>query len=201
MKCSDDLYSSISMKKEGKKIDHETIVRRVLAGDSDAFRSLVEEYKNLVYMVCFNVVRDSFEAENLTQETFSQVYRSLSKYEFRGFKTRIGRIALNKAIDYKRSTAHRLTERDISLIGIDGITDQGIEVQDILLQAEEKELIAECLRRIPEHYETVIRKSYQENKSSKQIALEENISVRTVETRLYRGKKIFRQCYEELSKV
>jgi RNA polymerase sigma factor (sigma-70 family) len=81
------------------------------------------------------------------------------------------------------------------------VPDSRISVQDLIVKEEEKALLAECLRRIPEHYGTVIRKSFQENKSSKQIALEENISVRTVETRLYRGKKILRECFEELSKT
>lgn len=83
----------------------------------------------------------------------------------------------------------------------DKLADESIPVQDLLIKEEEKALLAECLKRIPEHYQTVIRKSYEENKSCKEIAREENISVRTVETRLYRGKKILRQYFEELSKT
>jgi len=147
------------------------------------------------------VVRDSFEAENLTQETFLQVYKSLSRYKFRGFKTWISRIALNKAIDYKRSAASRLIEESCYLTEIDNLADGEMLIQDIILQAEEKDLLAECLRKIPEHYGSILRKSFEENKSSRQIALEENISVRTVETRLYRGKKILREYFKELSKT
>lgn len=83
----------------------------------------------------------------------------------------------------------------------DKLADESIPVQDLLIKEEEKALLAECLKRIPEHYQAVIRKSYEENKSCKEIAREENISVRTVETRLYRGKKILRQYFEELSKT
>jgi RNA polymerase sigma factor (sigma-70 family) len=190
------------MGKEGNSIDHEAIVRRASAGDPEAFRSLVEEYKDLVYMVCFQVVRDSFEAENLTQETFLQVYKSLSKYEFRGFKTWVSRIALNKAIDYKRSRARKLSEASISLTQVeDTLAGEETEAEEFLLKAEEKELLTECMQRIPRLYGNVIRKSYQENKSCKQIAMEENVSVRTIETRLYRGKKMLRECYKELSKI
>jgi len=83
----------------------------------------------------------------------------------------------------------------------DKLADVSASVQDFVIQEEEKALLEECLKRIPEHYQTVLRKSYAENKSCKQIAKEENISVRTVETRLYRGKKILRQYFEELSKT
>jgi RNA polymerase sigma factor (sigma-70 family) len=138
----------------------------------------------------------------LTQETFLQVYKSLPQYEFRGFKTWLSRIALHKAIDYKRKAANKVRRESISLTEVaDKLADESIPVQDLLIKEEEKALLAECLKRIPEHYQTVIRKSYEENKSCKEIAREENISVRTVETRLYRGKKILRQYFEELSKT
>ncbi len=185
------------MRKEGKKIDHDNIVQRAVNGDQEAFRSLVEEYKNLVYVICLNVVHDHFEAENLSQETFLQVYKSLPKYEFRGFKTWLSRIAMNKALDYKRAKARVKVE---SLDLTENVADDRLSVLDIIIQQEEKELITECLHRIPEHYGTVLRKSYQENKSCKQIALEENISIRTVETRIFRGKKVLRECFKELSK-
>ncbi len=188
------------MRKEGKKIDHDNIVQRAVNGDQEAFRSLVEEYKNLVYVICLNVVHDHFEAENLSQETFLQVYRSLPKYEFRGFKTWLSRIAMNKALDYKRAKA-RLKVESVDLTEIENVADDRLSVADIIIQEEEKELLSEYLHRIPEHYGTVLRKSYQENKSCKQIALEENISIRTVETRLLRGKKVLRECFKELGEL
>jgi len=172
-----------------------------LAGDKDAFRALVEEYKDLVYMICFNVVRDCHEAENLAQETFFQVYKSLSSYQARGFKTWISKIALHKALDYKRSNAHRLNKASIPLTELeDKLKGENLEVENTLLEAEEKNLLAECMNKLPLLYRDILQKYYRENKNCKQIAQEENISVRTVETRLYRGKKILRQCYEELSK-
>lgn len=187
------------MREEGKRIDHEIIVQKAADGDQEAFRSLVEEYKNLVYAICLNVVHDEFEAENLTQETFLQVYKSLSRYEFRGFKAWLGRIALNKALDYKRA-ASRKRLNNISLAEIENVADDSPPVQEIIIREEEKALLEECLKRIPEHYGSLIRKYFQEHKSCRQIAQEENISIRTVETRLYRGKKILRRCFEELSK-
>jgi len=187
--------------KEGKKIDHDQIIRRAAAGDEAAFRFLVEEYKSLVYSICFNAVRDYFEAENLTQETFLQVYKSLPQYAFQGFRTWIARIALHKAIDYRRSAAYKLREATVPLSEIERLQAENKEVQEILLEAEEKNLLAECLKRVPGHYEKIIRKNIQENKSCKQIALEENMNVRTVETRLYRGKQLLRKTYEELSKT
>jgi RNA polymerase sigma factor (sigma-70 family) len=147
------------------------------------------------------VVRDSFEAENLAQETFLQVYKSLPQYGFKGFKTWISRIALHKAIDFQRSAARKITLASIPLAEVEEIAEEGLSVQDRLLQQEEREMLAACLSKIPEKYEKVLRKSYHEEKSNKQIAVEENISLRTVETRLYRGRKMLRERYEEWSKT
>ncbi|NLI93179.1 MAG: hypothetical protein GX434_13645 [Peptococcaceae bacterium] len=62
-------FPSIRMKeRRGIKIDHETIVRMALRGDQDAFRSLVEEYKSLVYVICLKAVLDPYEAENLIEQ-------------------------------------------------------------------------------------------------------------------------------------
>ncbi|WP_449240548.1 RNA polymerase sigma factor [Desulfoscipio gibsoniae] len=172
----------------------------MLDGDQDAFRLLINEYKNLVYAICFNAVHDPFEAENLAQETFLQVYKSLPKYEFRGLKTWISRIALNKSIDYKRKLLAKKNRETISLADIELVADESTPVQDIIIREEERLLLAEALSRIPEHYAAVLRKNYLANRSPRQIAEEENISIRTVETRLYRGKKILREQFEELSK-
>jgi len=161
---------------------------------------LVEEYKNLVYAICLNAVGDPFEAENLAQETFLQVYKSLPNYKFRGFTTWISRIALNKCIDFKRRAAVRRNKEAVSLFDLEHMADERTSVQDMLIEKEERELLDKCLNKIPEHYAKVLRKSYQENKTCKQIAEEENISVRAVETRLYRGRKILRKRFEELSK-
>ena len=187
------------MRKEGNKIDHDIIVQRAVNGDQEAFRSLVEEYKNLVYVICLNVVNDHYEAENLSQETFLQVYKSLPKYEYRGFKTWLSRIAMNKALDFNRAR-NRVVVESVDFTEIENVADDRLSVSDIIIQEEENALLGECLYKIPEHYGTVLRKSYQENKSCKQIAEEENLSIRTVETRLYRGKKVLRECFEELSK-
>lgn len=146
------------------------------------------------------MVHDHFEAENLTQETFLQVYRSLPKYEYRGFKTWLSRIALNKAIDYKRANS-RVKIQNVDLTEIENVADDIMPVPDIIIQQQEKKFLGECLQKIPKHYESVIRKSFGEHKSNKQIAEEENISIRTVETRLYRGKKVLRECFEELEKT
>jgi DNA-directed RNA polymerase specialized sigma24 family protein len=46
------------------------IIKKAAKGDKEAFRIIVEHYKNLVFAACYKIVKDPHEAENLTQETF-----------------------------------------------------------------------------------------------------------------------------------
>ncbi|MCY6369911.1 RNA polymerase sigma factor [Clostridium ganghwense] len=181
--------------------ENDLIIKKAANGDDEAFRIIVEQYKNLVYAVCKNIVKDPHEAENLTQETFLQVYKSLHKYEYKGFKNWIGRIAVNKSIDYKRRLASK-QENEIKYIDeMECLPDNKALIQDRLIQEERKrEVICYC-NELPLKYKSVIKKFYIQNKSYKEIAAEENISIKTVETRLYRAKNLLRKKIEEVEET
>src|SRR5699024_291022 len=71
-------------------------------GNNQALRILIERYKHHVFAVTMSVVHNEKDAEDLAQETFIKMIDALSTYQTQGFKTWISRIALHKAIDYKR---------------------------------------------------------------------------------------------------
>ncbi|MEW6622960.1 MAG: RNA polymerase sigma factor [Bacillota bacterium] len=176
----------------------EYLIKAALARDQEAFRQIVEKYQTFVFAIILNIIRDYQEAENVAQETFIQVYRSLPQYKFKGFKTWIGRIATNKAIDYKRKRQHE-KERQVSLS--DQLMNLDLSNQDLLedkvIRKEELEVLQRLFRRLPKHYNKVIVKHFIQAKSCKQIADEEGVSIRTVESRLYRAKKLLQQYLEE----
>ena len=62
--------------------DHE-VVRRALVGDQDAFAVIYNAYLPRVHAFTSKRVGDPIEAEDLAQETFLQLYRSLESYEGR----------------------------------------------------------------------------------------------------------------------
>ena len=64
--------------------DEVETVKSALKGDTEAFRSLVEAYQKPVYMLVLSSVRDGFQAQDLTQETFIRVYLNLEKLSDRG---------------------------------------------------------------------------------------------------------------------
>jgi RNA polymerase sigma-70 factor (ECF subfamily) len=79
------------------------VVSRVLSGDSDAFRLLVERYQARALGLARRVLRDDDAARDAVQEAFLKAYRSLAKFEGRAkFYTWFYRLVLNQCLDMKR---------------------------------------------------------------------------------------------------
>jgi RNA polymerase sigma-70 factor, ECF subfamily len=92
--------NAIPVEKEVKRSDTERgLIERAQSGDDQAFASLFELHKKRVYSVCLLMTKDVAEAEDLTQEAFLQVFRTIGS--FRGesaFSTWLYRIAVNTVL-------------------------------------------------------------------------------------------------------
>lgn len=176
----------------------ELLVKKALKGDEDSFRSLVEKYQGLVFAICFNITGHRQEAENLAQETFIQVYRSLSRYENKGFKSWIGKIATNKAIDWKRKMRLENEGKVVYLEDIEEISTESNSIHEELIKKENSKKVLELCNKLPEIYSSVLIKFYIQSKSYNEISKEDGISVKTVESRLYRAKNAIRKQWKEV---
>src|SRR6266852_6944825 len=89
-----------------------TAVAQVRAGDSDAFRVLVERHSHTVFRLAFRMTGNEQDAEDLVQETFLRAYRQLGKFDGRaGFSTWIYRIAANCSLDLIRARKRRQVQQ------------------------------------------------------------------------------------------
>jgi len=81
-------------------------VARACAGETEAFRVLVDRYSRKVFRLAYRMTRNEQDAEDVVQETFLRAYRRLKQFESRSsFGTWIYRIALNSALDLTRKLA------------------------------------------------------------------------------------------------
>ncbi len=88
-------------------------VNRAQAGDHDAFTELYSQHKRRIFALCMHMVRDFALAEDLTQETFLQLYRKITS--FRGesaFTTWLHRMAVNTVLMHLRKRALALVSLD-----------------------------------------------------------------------------------------
>jgi RNA polymerase sigma-70 factor (ECF subfamily) len=84
---------------KGRDESQLNLVRRAQSGDEEAFARLFQQHKNRVYSVCLLMTKDVAEAEDLTQEAFLQVFRTVGS--FRGdaaFSTWLYRVAVNTVL-------------------------------------------------------------------------------------------------------
>lgn len=83
-------------------------IERLMAGDLDAFRGLVEDYKKKIYFIAFDIVGDHQEAEDVSQEVFIKIYRALPKFRKDAkMSSWIYQITVNACIDVIRRRKSR----------------------------------------------------------------------------------------------
>ncbi|MGG1876990.1 RNA polymerase sigma factor [Paenibacillus sp. 7541] len=179
-------------------MEAEQLVTRILQGDQEAFRELVEQYSQHVFHTAYSVLRDVKEAEDASQEVFLQVYRALPQYRSEGFKTWITRITLNKAIDIKRKLSRKVHEQAAEgMQELDKLPSQDEDVVALLIRKEKREELQNKLGVLPDNHREVVTAFYLDEKNYEQIAAELNTTVKTVESKLYRARQWIRKRWKK----
>jgi RNA polymerase sigma-70 factor, ECF subfamily len=79
------------------------LIARAAGGDSAAFQLLVEQHRSMVYRVAYQFAGNHYDAEDIAQDVFIKVYRSLARFrQDSQFSSWIYRIAMNACIDHRR---------------------------------------------------------------------------------------------------
>ncbi len=89
------------------------LVRRCIAGDAAAWEEIVQNYNRRIYNICYRFAGSADDAQDLTQEVFIKIYRTLSSYDTNkgAFATWITTITRNLLVDHFRKTKQdRMTD-------------------------------------------------------------------------------------------
>lgn len=176
-------------------------IKAILEGDQRAFRDLVDDYKLIIVNTCYGFVHDKEEAEDLAQEVFIQVYESLDK--FRGeckLSTWLYRIAVNKAINYKKSVRYRMKkirlegDTSISLPSADEPAQERIEKEEIITH------LHRAIGNLPERQRIALVLNKYEERSYKEVADIMGISLASVESLLFRAKTYLEKYFSNYKK-
>ena len=104
----------------------------------------------------YEVITDEQEAEDAAQETFLQIYNSLSEYREQGFKTWLTRIALHKAIDLKRKRERRREQQGDVIELASRMPVQSEHILQGLLVEEQRDELRQKIKQLPDGHQTVI---------------------------------------------
>ena len=185
----------------------EQLVERCIKGDEEAFRVLYDRYRRRVFATVRRIVRNREEAQDVTQEVFAKLYRSLSSWDSRRakFSTWLFRLAANHAIDAWRSSRRRV-ELSLEGDGMDGSLRRPFPYPCRMVfyaerALERKERIAEIQRFVnglpPLQRKVFLLRHFQGFKLH-EIAESEGHKLATVKTSLYRATQHLRRRLQAL---
>lgn len=159
---------------------------------------LLDRYRQYVFQVAYSVLGDAQHAEDAAQEAFVKIYYSLPCWNAQGFKTWITRIAVNKAIDWKRKLARRQEELNDDAAAFDALQQRAeSQVEAAVLGRETRERIRQRIGELPVSYQEIVRAYYLEEKNYQEIAAEQGVAVKTVASQLYRARQWMRSRWKE----
>jgi RNA polymerase sigma-70 factor (ECF subfamily) len=167
--------------------DDRAVVGRVLAGDRDSFRILVEREGPAVVRACHRVLGDVHEAEDAAQEAFVTAFRALGTWREDGpFGAWLTRIAVRIAIrrSQKRRTVIWL---DPANPGTAMDQSSGPDPATVSLRAERAADVRDALARLDEPYREVVALRFFGDLSLGEIADQTGRPLGTVKTHLHRG--------------
>ena len=174
------------------------LIKESIKGDEEAFARIVNNYKNYVFAIILNFIKDYGEAENVAQEVFFQIYTSLPNYNNENFKAWIGKIAANKSIDWIRKKRAKYREEAVeNPADLIESTMCGNNPEAFIVQKERKEALEKVLSSMPDIYRVAVEKFYFHDKSYEVIAREEDVPIKTVASRLYRAKILLKEKWRE----
>jgi len=168
------------------------LVDRCLSGESAAWEDLVKIHTRRVYSICYRFTGSDQEAQDLTQEVFLRVFRSLKSFRAGegSFTVWLARLSRNLLIDhYRRTKLDRATDSiEEQLPMLEEKTAMISRTEGLVAGREASELLQGALQKLsPELRETVILRDLEELEY-REIAQVLNVPEGTVKSRLNRGR-------------
>ncbi|WP_370000368.1 RNA polymerase sigma factor [Winogradskyella sp.] len=169
--------------------DEDILIQSIKDGDTKAYAVLVDRYKDMVYTLAVRMIKNREEAEEVAQDTFIKVFKSLKKFKGDSkFSTWVYRIAYNTCLDnIKKNKKH------LNNVAIDAYTFNKLDTidnaLDTIINEEKSTLIRNCIDKLPEDSSALLTLFYFEELSLEEISKVINIEANTVKVKLFRARK------------
>jgi RNA polymerase sigma factor (sigma-70 family) len=183
-------------------MDEELIdVAALKAGDEDAFKTMVESFQDRVFNTCLGFLQTRQEAEDVAQEVFIEVYRSLRHFrEEARLSTWVYRIAVTKSLQEirrkrrkKRFAIFTSNERAKDPLESARDSDEGNHPLAQLENKERAEALYAALSKLPESQRVAFTLHKIEGLSYQEISNVMDTSVSSVESLIHRAKANLRK--------
>ena len=171
------------------------LIRRVQAGETEAFEDLVRAHEKTVYNLALRMTGNPQDAEDMAQEAFLKAYRSLP--EFRGeskFSVWLYRIVSNVCLDHLRRQSRRpavslTTEDEEGEAQQWDVPDESLSPERLLEQKLTREAVQKGLRQLPEEQRQILLLREIKGLSYEEIGDILELEPGTVKSRIFRARK------------
>ncbi len=185
-----------------KKENDVQLIRRILSGNDEAFSVLVRKHQKSIHALAWRKVGDFHIAEEITQDTFLQVYKNLAQLknpnQFGGWIYVIANRLCLKWLEKNKSVMQSLEATPIEEIEKLSYTYHLSDQRQAEVTEDRHELVKKLLSQLPESERTVVTLFYLGEMTAKEIGKFLGVSVNTVKSRLRRGRERLQERQEEL---
>ncbi|WP_010680977.1 RNA polymerase sigma factor [Acetivibrio cellulolyticus] len=163
----------------------EEIIKDILAGNEESFSFLIDKYYPKLMTFCMKLFITREDAEDIIQEVFIKVYKSLYKYNSNwAFNTWIYKIAVNTLKDIRKRKVIKATELNIEIF------TENNDFQDGCIDSiQNKELVRSILASMDQDLKTMMILRYYQEFSFKEIGLIFNMSADAVKMKIFRARE------------
>jgi len=178
-------------------LNEQNLINQLQAGKQAAFRHLLDAYQQKVFGTCISFIPNKEDAEDVAQEVFLEVFKSVSKFKGDAkLSTWIYKIATNKCLEFIRKKQAKkrfafmqtILGNEIPLDKTNYFTE--FNHPGILLENKEKAaIIFKAIHRLPESQRIIFTLAKVDGKSYQEIAEIVGKSLSSVESTMFRAKK------------
>lgn len=151
---------------------------------------LIYEYGKLVYSICFRITKNHYDSEDLAQDTFLSAYKNLHQFDGKNSKAWISKIATNKCLDYMKHGARKqiVTEDNFFI----DMLSQVVDPADAYLEKEVSSRVEYLCNNLKPPYNEIAYEHICNGKTAKELSKHLGIPLKTVQTQIYRSKKMLK---------
>jgi RNA polymerase sigma-70 factor (ECF subfamily) len=147
-----------------------------------------------VYSICYKSVGNRFDAEDLTQEVFLSAYKKLPEFDRNYEKAWLGKIAVNKSLDFLKQAGRRtIPTNDSYFLEIQSAAKTP---EENYLMKESKQQVYVICQQLANPYREVALEHYYKELSVQEISINTGKNLKTLQTQLYRAKAMIKKILE-----
>ncbi|MEC7769643.1 MAG: sigma-70 family RNA polymerase sigma factor [Bacteroidota bacterium] len=165
------------------------LISEIGKGNTRAFSDLVDSYKDLVFTLSIRMLGNREEAEEVSQDVFIKVYKSLPSFKGDSkLSTWMYRIAYNTCLDRIKKIKKKRMHTELEMVDQIAYADLDTAFQK-MVRTERSALIGKCLSRLSDEDAGVLTLFYLEEKNLQEMEKVTNLPINTLKVRLFRARK------------